>query len=171
MKRYAAWIATLPIIGLRGKVHKQTELRDNAVGRSERNALAHAGSVLAACAVPDPQSHGLESQDDVDKFIFYPHIWIKPRYIFNTDDSDFRIGLNKKGIIEYYWVKKGDETSYRSFHTVGWGATVNIQGVKWTATLQGTCMSRNYSPAMMPIISQSLTKLNCGTTNTCSYRM
>ena len=70
MKRYAAWIATLPIIGLRGKVHKQTELRDNAVGRSERNALAHAGSVLAACAVPDPQSHGLESQDDVDKFIF-----------------------------------------------------------------------------------------------------
>ena len=81
-KRYAAWIVTLPIIGLRGKVHKQTELHDNAVGRSERNALAHAGSVLTACAVPNPQSqsHGLESQDDVDKLIFYPHIWIKARY-------------------------------------------------------------------------------------------
>ena len=138
VKRYASWIATQPNIGLRKKVHHQTALRDNAVGRSERNSLAHAGSILAACAVPDPTGDGPRVTHEVDKFIFYPHMWVKPRYIFNTDDSDFRVAMNKKGGVQYYWVRKDEADAYRSFHTVGWDPMANVQTIKWKATLQGT---------------------------------
>ena len=138
VRRYASWIATKSNISLRKKVHKQTELRDNAVGRSERNSLAHAGSIIAACAVPDPKDRSRCQEDEVDKFVFYQHTWIQPKYIFNTDDSDFRVALTKSDKCSYFWVRRDQSSSFRSFHTIGWDPKANVQCIKWKATMQGT---------------------------------